>query len=130
MALDANELGYFITQVGLSAASFGVAASDVTDVANALTSYFDYRCLAPTAIVPGQGPQLNSICLASSCPLAPNHPTCFLYDLDHGSSPQPATYDQFTSSPAAMVPTTCPQVAASTVVVTTTVSVTATRKHW
>lgn len=36
MVLDPYQLGYFITQVGLSAASFGVAESDISAVAMAL----------------------------------------------------------------------------------------------
>ncbi|KAK0247078.1 hypothetical protein LTR01_008949 [Friedmanniomyces endolithicus] len=48
MALDPYEIGYFITQVGLSAASFGVAQSDITDVASALFSLFSYKCEPPS----------------------------------------------------------------------------------
>ena len=78
MALDQNQVGYFIQQVGLSAASFGVATADVTAVGKALTALFDYRCAPNTTVVPEQGPQLQSICIADTCPIAMNA-TCSAY---------------------------------------------------
>lgn len=75
MVLDPHQMGYFIEQVGLSAASFGVAQSDITAVATALTNLFDYRCAPKTTVIPAQGPQYQSICTAKSCPLAAND-TC------------------------------------------------------
>lgn len=72
MVLDPNELAYFITQVGLSAASFGVAAADVQAAGGALSKLFDNRCGAATTVIPSQGPQLESICTDPSCPLASN----------------------------------------------------------
>lgn len=78
MDLSPAEVGYFITQVGLAAASFGVATADVTAVGMALTELFDYRCAPPTVVVPAQGAQLQSICIQESCPLAPNS-TCSSY---------------------------------------------------
>ncbi|KAJ8118010.1 hypothetical protein ONZ43_g4081 [Nemania bipapillata] len=70
MALDPYEMGYFITQVGLAASSFGVADSDVQAVGSALASLFDYRCAPPTTVIQSQGAQLQSICIAEDCPLA------------------------------------------------------------
>lgn len=90
MALDPNQIGYFITQVGLSAASFGVAQSDISAVASALFSLFDYKCSPPVTVVPEQGPVLDSICLDVTCPLDP-HAMCGLYDNMNGTSPSPAT---------------------------------------
>ncbi|KAI1747907.1 hypothetical protein F4782DRAFT_394537 [Xylaria castorea] len=72
MALDPNEVGYFITQVGLAASSFGVADSDVQAVGKALISLFDYRCAPPTVVIQSQGAQLQSICTDETCPLAEN----------------------------------------------------------
>lgn len=72
MVLDPHQMGYFIEQVGLSAASFGVAKSDITAVATALEQLFDYRCAPKTTVIPAQGPQYQSICTAKSCPLAMN----------------------------------------------------------
>ncbi len=78
MALDQYQVGYFIQQVGLSAASFGVATEDVTAVGMALTKLFDYKCAPPTTVVPVQGAQLQAICIADTCPLSPNA-TCSSY---------------------------------------------------
>ncbi|KAI0543513.1 hypothetical protein F4679DRAFT_568386 [Xylaria curta] len=78
MALDPYEVGYFITQVGLAASSFGVADSDVQAVGEALISLFDYRCAPPTAVIPSQGAQLQAICIADTCPLSANA-TCDSY---------------------------------------------------
>lgn len=78
MDLDVYQNTYFIQQVGLAAASFGVAQSDITIVANALVSLFNYRCLPAATVIPSQGAQLQSICIASDCPLAANA-TCASY---------------------------------------------------
>jgi hypothetical protein len=80
MDLSYAEVGYFITQVALSAASFGVAQSDLQIVGTALGSLFDVRCAPPTIVIPAQGAQLQSICTdASTCPLAMNA-SCALYE--------------------------------------------------
>lgn len=78
MDLSYAEVGYFITQVALSAASFGVAQSDLQIVGAALGSIFDVRCAPPTAVIPAQGAQLQSICTDMTCPLAAND-SCALY---------------------------------------------------
>ena len=78
MGLDVNQFGYFVQQVGLSAASFGVAAADVNAVGAALYSLFGYRCSSPMTVVPGDGPQTQAICSDPSCPLA-DDPKCWLY---------------------------------------------------
>lgn len=70
MDLDQHELGYFIQQVGMSAASFGVAESDLTVAATALTQLFGARCAPPAVAIAAQGPQLQAICIADSCPQA------------------------------------------------------------
>ena len=71
MNLDSHQIGYFITQVGLAASSFGVSTTDVTSVATALGEAFDVNCAPPTIVDPGQGPQLQAMCLAADCPKAP-----------------------------------------------------------
>ncbi|EAT85211.1 hypothetical protein HBI56_073690 [Parastagonospora nodorum] len=71
MNLDPSEMGYFITQVGLAATSFGVSKEDVTTVAEALTKLFNYRCSPAATVIPEQGPTLNSICQNEQCPLDP-----------------------------------------------------------
>ncbi|KAI9741833.1 MAG: hypothetical protein M1834_000219 [Cirrosporium novae-zelandiae] len=78
MALDPFQVGYFITQVGLSAASFGVTDEDVMTVGTALAKIFDVRCAPNTTVIPEQGPQPQSICQDESCPLSPND-TCAAY---------------------------------------------------
>ncbi|KAF2806179.1 uncharacterized protein BDZ99DRAFT_510646 [Mytilinidion resinicola] len=80
MDLEAAEVGYFIEQVGLSAASFGVTNDDVTAVGTALTKLFDYKCAPPVAILPNGTAELQSICQAEDCPVAPNA-TCAAYPL-------------------------------------------------
>lgn len=52
-ALDAFQVEYFITQVALAGASFGVAPSDLEIIGHALSSLFEVRCSPPTAVVPG-----------------------------------------------------------------------------
>lgn len=80
MNLSPHEIGYFITQVGLSAASFGVTKDDVTAVGESLGKTFGYRCSPPAIVVPSQKPaQLQSVCLAEECPLSANA-TCAAYD--------------------------------------------------
>ncbi|KAL9104416.1 MAG: hypothetical protein Q9163_000621 [Psora crenata] len=71
MDLDSNQIGYFITQVGLAASSFGVTNADITAVATAVGDAFNMKCALPTIVDPSQGPQLQSICLADDCPEAP-----------------------------------------------------------
>ena len=70
MDLDAAQVGYFIEQVGLSGASFGVAEDDLKAVGMALNGLFGYRCEPEMTAIPEQGPQLQSICIAGDCPLA------------------------------------------------------------
>ncbi|TVY42652.1 hypothetical protein LSUB1_G003794 [Lachnellula subtilissima] len=79
MDLSAAEVGYFIQQVAMSAASFGVAQDDLTVVGKALSSTFDVKCAPPTAVIMSQGPQLQSICIDETCALAVNS-TCDMYN--------------------------------------------------
>lgn len=123
MALSEDDVAYFITQVGNSALSFGVTSQDATAVGDALTKLFNYRCIAPEVVIPNQGPQLNSICLAESCPLDPVNATCNLYDNMDGYSPQPASYSIFTTTLASM--TTACEACGMTETMTMTVYVTA-----
>jgi len=80
MDLTAFEVGYFITQVALSAASFGVAQDDLTSVGAALGMIFGYRCSPPTVVVPSQGAQLQSICTdPGTCVVNPVGAVCQSY---------------------------------------------------
>jgi hypothetical protein len=77
MALDPNEVGYFISQVGAAAVCLGVSVADATAVGGILESYFGFRCSPPRTIA-NLGPQLNSICENAACPLDPDA-DCGLY---------------------------------------------------
>ncbi len=79
MDLSYADVSYFIEQVGMSAASFGVAKEDVTTIGEALFGAFGYRCAPPITIVKAQGPQLQAICTDPTCPLSPNA-TCASYN--------------------------------------------------
>lgn len=86
MDLNYAEVTYFVQQVGLAAASFGVAEADIKVVAEALNSIFNVRCGPPTAVIPAQGEQLQSICIdEATCPLAENA-TCDMYEDAPGNS--------------------------------------------
>ena len=74
MDLDPYQVGYFITQVGLAASSFGVADADVGAVGMALSSLFGYKCAPPVTVVPAQGSQLQAVCEAVG--MRAFHPEC------------------------------------------------------
>jgi hypothetical protein len=95
MDLNTAQLGYFITQVGLSAASFGVATADVTAVGMALGNAFGKRCSAAVAIPATAAPATQAICQAASCPIADNA-TCAAYT--------PATAPLYANGTAFMAP--------------------------
>lgn len=78
MALNTAEVTYFITQVGLSAASFGVATADIQAVGTALGGLFNVKCGPETVVIPSQPAALQSICIADNCALSPNA-TCAAY---------------------------------------------------
>ncbi|KAK4496052.1 hypothetical protein PRZ48_013321 [Zasmidium cellare] len=78
MGLSDAEFTYFVEQVGLSAASFGVADADVKAAGQALTEAFGYRCAPPAAIPSTAKPDLQAICIASDCPESPMA-TCNAY---------------------------------------------------
>ena len=71
MNLDAYQVGYFVSQVGLAESSFGVSTADISSVATALSGAFNAKCAPATEIDQEQGPQLQSICVADSCQKAP-----------------------------------------------------------
>jgi hypothetical protein len=79
MDLSAAEVGYFIEQVAMSAASFGVAQDDLTIVRKAINGLFNVGCAPPTAIIPSLPAELQSICTDDTCALSPNA-TCSSYD--------------------------------------------------
>jgi len=97
MDLNPTELGYFITQVGTAAASFGVTNDDVTALGGALSKYFGNRCGPTVSIVPGSVAQDQSICQDATCPVAANA-TCA--NVVNGTAPMFANGTNF-SAPTA-----------------------------
>ncbi|KAH6622512.1 hypothetical protein F5144DRAFT_497587 [Chaetomium tenue] len=86
MNLKPAELGYFVQQVALAGASFGVAKDDLEGVGMALEQLFGLRCAPPMEVVKSQGAQLQAICIDQSCPLAQNA-VCSKYDAPDNATP-------------------------------------------
>lgn len=104
MNLNHAENNYFIQQVGLAAASFGVAEEDIAVVAEALNTLFNVRCAPPTTVIPDQGEQLHSICTdEETCPLAENA-MCDLYEKDGHDDEECSSTPMPTSMPTSMMP--------------------------
>ncbi|KAM3413812.1 hypothetical protein BST61_g10495 [Cercospora zeina] len=85
MDLDSLAVGWFIQQVGLSAASFGVSADDVAAVGKSLSDTFGKRCSPPASVPASAKPMLQAICIAPDCPLA-KMPVCSAYGEMYGSA--------------------------------------------
>jgi len=66
MALDPYDFGFFVQQVALSAASYGVAVADLQYVETALNDLFGHKCSAQDSFVDGWQPRLQSICITVS----------------------------------------------------------------
>jgi hypothetical protein len=79
MALSDVDVGYFIQQVELAAASFGISQSDITSLGNALSNIFGVRCGSETVVVSSQPAALQSICIDESCPETPSNAVCSSY---------------------------------------------------
>lgn len=90
MNLDPNQLGYFVQQVALAGASFGVAKEDLEGVGTALNQLFGLRCAPPVEVIKSQGPQLQAICVQQSCPLSPDA-VCNQYEAPISSASSTAT---------------------------------------
>jgi len=78
MVLSNAEFGYFVTQVGLAAASFGVTQDDATAVGMSLSKAFGYKCSPEMMIIPNTPAEQQSICTEADCPTSPNA-TCAAY---------------------------------------------------
>jgi hypothetical protein len=89
MALDPDELGYFIDQVGAAARVMGISDGEATTITTNMGLNLGLRCRAPVAIVAGKPAQPQGICTDATCELAPN-PDCAAYDYPDGISPEPA----------------------------------------
>ncbi|POR32782.1 Globin [Tolypocladium paradoxum] len=79
MDLDSAQVTYFVTQVGLAAASFGVAKVDITAAADAINTLFNVKCAAATPVLKDSKAELQSICIADDCMQARNA-TCDKYE--------------------------------------------------
>lgn len=66
MALDEKDVGWFVTQVGTAAASFGVTSDDVATVGKALLDTFGVSCSPPASIPASAAPALQAICIEVS----------------------------------------------------------------
>jgi len=86
MDLSAAEVGYFINQVAMSAASFGVATEDLTTVGTVLNMLFGYKNSAPAVVAKNQPAALQAICIGTGCPTAMNSTTS-----GYTSEPMPST---------------------------------------
>jgi len=111
MDISTAEFGYFVTQVANSAASFGVAKSDLAIVGNALGSAFGYKCSPETTIIPAQGAQLQAICIGDDCSTSPNA-TCSAYAA--AVEPSTAVSSLVPSSTAPVTGTATPKSAQTT----------------
>jgi len=105
MDLNPYQVGYFIQQVGLSAASFGVTMEDATAVGMALNGAFGSRCSAPASIPATAAPEIQAICIDSTCPIAQNA-TCAAYS--------PATAASFVNGTTYIAPGSMPAMSNST----------------
>jgi len=105
MDLSYAEVTYFIEQVGMAAASFGVATADITAVATALETVFNVKCGPPTTLIKSEGPELESICIdPATCPLAVNA-TCDKYATPMKPKPANSTTMPTTVAPTGVMPT-------------------------
>jgi len=111
MDISAAEFGYFVTQVAMSAASFGVAASDLAIVGDALGSAFGHKCSPKTTIIPAQGAQLQAICIGNRCATSPNA-TCSAYSA--AVEPSTAVSSLIPSTTASVTGTATPSSAKTT----------------
>ncbi|KAK6344321.1 hypothetical protein TWF696_007961 [Orbilia brochopaga] len=70
MNLGPSQLGYFIQEISLAAAAIGFEDDDIQGFASNLNSTFGQRCSRRQAVLPNSEPDLQSLCLDISCPLA------------------------------------------------------------
>jgi hypothetical protein len=79
MRLNYTDLGHFIDQLSRSTAHFGFSDQDSQTLSGDLNSQYNVRCAPPITLNPALGPELLSLCQASSCPLAVPNPDCAAY---------------------------------------------------
>lgn len=86
MALDPNELGWFIENVGLAARSVGISEREANIITSSMSRSLNLRCLPPIAVLPGGPVAPQGLCTDATCELAPNA-ACTAYDFPNGISP-------------------------------------------
>ena len=79
MNLNYTDLGHFIDQLSKSALHFGFSSQDSQTLYTQMNSLYNVRCAPAITLNPAQGPQLLSLCQASTCPLAQPVPDCAAY---------------------------------------------------
>ncbi|KAG6024735.1 hypothetical protein E4U41_001689, partial [Claviceps citrina] len=79
MGLGKPEMDYFINQVGLAAASFGVSKDDIAAVAGSLNTVFNRACSPPVTVIKSQGQHLQAICIDQSSCIKADKPVCGEY---------------------------------------------------
>ncbi|KAG9243684.1 hypothetical protein BJ878DRAFT_543038 [Calycina marina] len=99
MDLSSAEVGYFISQVAASAASFGVATADLMVVGTALNSLFGYKCSPEAVVIASQPAALQAICIGENCPLSLDA-NCDAYGNTDALEPTTAVASLFPSSTA------------------------------
>jgi hypothetical protein len=79
MNLNNTDLGHFIDQVTKATEHYGFSEQDGETFNTQMNSLYNVRCAPPITLNPAQGPELLSLCQASSCPLAEPNPDCAAY---------------------------------------------------
>ncbi|RAR13447.1 hypothetical protein DDE83_003178 [Stemphylium lycopersici] len=80
MQLGYHQVGYFIDQLSLAAAHFGVSIQDVDTFRTSLNSRFNLRCAPAVPLGNSSPPELLSICQNPTCPLAVPVSDCAAYE--------------------------------------------------
>ncbi|KAJ6259649.1 hypothetical protein Dda_5287 [Drechslerella dactyloides] len=70
MNLGPTQFGYFIQEISLAAAAIGFEEDDVQGFASKLNTTFGQRCAPKQAVLPNSEPDLQSLCIDITCPLA------------------------------------------------------------
>jgi hypothetical protein len=78
MDLNFAQNKHFIDQHVVAAESLGFSTADTKIFSDNLYNIFGVRCGGPTSVIKTQGPQLQSTCLTSDCPVADDS-ECSLY---------------------------------------------------
>jgi hypothetical protein len=108
MDFDTYQMSFFISTVKSSALSLGFTNADASSLATTLNTLFNFRCSPPVA-VPGikAPPELQSVCIATNCPLDPQA-DCGLYP-DNGGAKIPVNVSASTVTSTTTTPSPTPK---------------------